>query len=142
MASTYEVTAGKRTVTWVLTRLARLGVGSFVEVTVTGRKSGQPRTVTVNPIEDGNEQYLVSPYGEVSWVHNVRAQPRVTLRRGRQDSEVILVEVTGEKPEVVKRYYERESFARQFMDVPGEASVADFANVGDRFPVFRVDEIG
>jgi hypothetical protein len=52
---------------------------------------------------------------------------------------VRLVEVTGEKPQLVKDYYEREGFARQFMDVPGGATVDDFASVSHRFPVFRID---
>jgi hypothetical protein len=51
------------------------------------------------------------------------------------------VEATGTKPDLIKAYYEREVYARQFMDVPGEATVEDFASVSERFPVFRVDEV-
>lgn len=119
-------------------RLASLGISRLVVLTTVGRRSGSPREVPVAPIRHDGITYLVAPYGEVSWVHNVRAHPEATLRRGRTVQEVVLWEV--DHPEVVQRYYEREPIASRFMEVPGEASVADFASVTGRFPVFRVDE--
>jgi deazaflavin-dependent oxidoreductase (nitroreductase family) len=139
MAKEYDVTTGKRIISWLMARMARFGLGNFVVLTTTGGMSSQPREVTVSPITDDERQYLVSPYGESAWVLNARANPIATIKRGGSESPVRLVEVTGDKPELVKAYYEREGFARQFMDVPGEATVEDFASVPDRFPVFRVD---
>jgi hypothetical protein len=55
---------------------------------------------------------------------------------------VRLDEVTGRRPGIVKDYYDRESFARQYMDVPGAAAIDDFASVPARFPVFRIEERG
>lgn len=140
VAKKYEITTGKRAVTWLMARAARLGIGNFVVLTTTGRRSGEPREVTVSPISDVDGEYLVSPYGDSGWVRNARANPTATIRRGGSEKTVQLVEMTGEKPELVKAYYEREGFARQFMDVPGEASVSDFASVSERFPVFRISE--
>jgi len=140
MAKEYEVTTGKRVVSWIMAGAARLGLGNFVVLTTTGRRSGQPREVTTSPISDDEGQYLVSPYGDSAWVLNARAKPTVTIKRGGSETRVRLVEVTGEKPELVRAYYEREGFARQFMEVPGEAAVADFAAVSTRFPVFRIDQ--
>ena len=140
MAKRYEVTAGKRIVSGMLAGLARLGLGNFVVLTTTGRRSGEPRDVTLSPISDEGGEYLVSPYGESSWVLNARSDQRATIRRGRSRKAVRLVEVTGENPQLVKAYYEREGFARQFMDVPGEATVDDFASVPERFPVFEIEE--
>jgi len=139
MAKEYEVTAGKRVVSWLMAQLARLGLGNFAVLVATGRKSGEQRRITVSPISDDEGEYLVSPYGDSAWVLNVRSNPAATLIRGAE-TEIALVEVTGQKPELVKAYYEREAFARQFMDVPGEATVDDFASVPDRFPVFRIQE--
>lgn len=138
MAKQYEVTTGKRVVTWFMAQAARLGIGNFVVLTTTGRRSGKPRQVTVSPVEDGDVVYLVSPYGDSAWVINARANPVATIRQGRSEETVRLAEVTGAKPEVVKRYYDREAFARGFMDVPGDATVDDFASVAERFPVFEV----
>ena len=142
MAKSYEVTTWKRFVSGMLAGLARLGLGNFVVLTTTGRRSGEPRDVTLSPISDEEGEYLVSPYGDSSWVLNARADQRVTIRRGRSRKPVRLVEITGEKPHLVKAYYEREGFARQFMDVPGEATIDDFASVPERFPVFEVEQPG
>jgi deazaflavin-dependent oxidoreductase (nitroreductase family) len=141
VAKEYEVTPGKRVVSWMMARAAHLGLGNFVVLTTSGRKSARPRSVTVSPISDHEGEYLVSPYGRSGWVVNARANPSVTIKRGGSERKVRLVEVTGEKPELVKAYYEREGFARQFMDVPNGASVQDFASVSDRFPVFGIEEL-
>lgn len=139
MAKEYEVTTGKRIVSWAMGRLARLGIGNFTVLVTTGRKSAQAREVTVSPISDEEGEYLVSPYGDSGWVLNARDNPQATLVRGGGAKEVTLLEVTGEKPGLVEAYYRREAFARQFMDVPGEATTKDFASVSERFPVFRIE---
>lgn len=142
MARAYEVTQGKRAVSWLMGVAARLGLGNFLVLTTTGRKSGERRRVTVAPISDEEGEYLVSPYGDSAWVLNLRSNPMATIRRGGSETDVRLVEVTGDKARLVEQYYEREAFARQFMDVPGEATVEDFASVPERFPVFRIDVAG
>lgn len=141
MAKQYQVTKAKRLVSWVLGLLARLGLGNFTVLITTGRRSAEPRQVTVSPIRDEDGEYLVSPYGDSAWVLNARAHPAATLVHGGSSHEVTLVEVTGDKPALVKAYYEREAFARRFMDVPGAATVEDFAAVAPRFPVFRIDKL-
>lgn len=140
MANTYEVTRGKRVANWITARMAGLGVGNFIVLTTTGQRSGKPRSVTLALISDDDGDYLVCPYGDVSWVRNVRAQPEAIIKSDRMVRDVTLVEVTGAKPELVKQYYDRESFARQFMEVPGDATVEDFAGVPHRFPVFRIED--
>jgi len=142
MAKPYEMTTAKRVVSSLMAVAARMGLGNFAVLTTTGHKSGTRRAVTVAPIREGDVEYLVSPYGDSAWVRNARAHPEASLRRGREERRVRLVEVTGHKAALVKRYHEREAFARQFMDVPGDATEADFAAVPERFPIFRVDHSG
>lgn len=119
---------------------SRLGVGRSEMLTTTGRRSGQAREVPVSPIEVDGEEYLVAPYGEVSWVKNARANPSVTLRSGGTSRKRILVDVTGQAAHVVKAYWDREKFPRPYMDVPGDPDVSDFAEAPDLFPVFKVEE--
>lgn len=138
MAKQYEVTPAKRLVSWVMGQAARAGLGNFAVLSTVGRRSGQPRLVTVAPISDDEGEYLVSPYGESGWVRNVRAQPRVGMRRGGPEKPVELVDVTGQRPDLVRAYYEREAFARRFMDLPDDPSDDDFARFAHRFPVFRI----
>jgi hypothetical protein len=53
---------------------------------------------------------------------------------------VRLEEVTGSPAaSAAAAYYERESFARPYMDVPENPTEADFAAKTALFPVFRVD---
>jgi deazaflavin-dependent oxidoreductase (nitroreductase family) len=141
MAKEYRVTSGKRMVSSLMGAMAKFGIGNFAVLTTTGRSTTRPRNVTVSPISDGSGTYLVSPYGDSAWVLNARANPSATMVRGGSEKKVMLVEATGTKPDLIKAYYEREVYARQFMDVPGEATVEDFASVSERFPVFRVDEV-
>ena len=119
---------------------SRVGVGRSATLTTIGRRSGASRDVPVSPITVDGVEYLVAPYGEVGWVLNVRSNPEVTLRSGRSRRRCRLVEVTSESAPVVKAYWDKERFPRRFMDVPGAATVEDFASVAGRFPIFRVED--
>lgn len=37
-----------------------------------------------------------SPFGDVNWVHNLRAAGELTIRRGRRDRRMTAVELTPE----------------------------------------------
>lgn len=131
-----------RTVNRIVMWLNRLGLGPAQTLETIGRKTGATRAVPITPIHVAGEEYLVAPYGEVSWVHNVRSRPAATLCKGGDRRRVELVEVTTCSPHVVKAYWDRTPIARRYMDVPGEATTEDFASVTGRFPVFRVEETG
>jgi deazaflavin-dependent oxidoreductase (nitroreductase family) len=137
MAKEYEASQNvNRLTSW----MARRGWGRTEVLITTGRSSGQLREVPVSPIEMGGSEYLVAPYGAVSWVHNVRADPNVTLRHGSKRRSVRLQEVTGDvAAETVAAYYSRESFPRPYMDVPVNPTPSDFAAKATLFPVFRVE---
>src|SRR5690625_4752406 len=90
MARTYRVTPIQRMINAYMTAMVRIGVAPRREhlLTTTGRKSGQSRTVPVSVVDDGDNRWLVSPYGTVGWVHNLRASGAATLQR-RSTSEPI-----------------------------------------------------
>ncbi len=119
---------------------SRFGIGPSQTLATVGRRSGAVREVPVTPITVDGTEYLVAPYGAVSWVLNARANPEVTLRRGSEVRRCRLVDVTDATAHVVKAYWDKERFPRPFMDVPGDATEADFASVAGRFPVFEVHE--
>jgi deazaflavin-dependent oxidoreductase (nitroreductase family) len=79
----------------LVNRLLRLGLpmGPNVLLTVRGRKTGTLRTFPVAILETDGRQFLFSPFGEVSWVHNLRASGVATVRRGRRSREVTAVEL-------------------------------------------------
>jgi len=108
-------------------------------MTTIGRKSGKAREVPVSPIVLDGAEYLVSPYGAVNWVHNVRANPTVELRLGSSRRTVRLDEATdASAAPVVAAYHQRERYARPYMDVPESPGLDDFVAAVDSFPVFRV----
>jgi deazaflavin-dependent oxidoreductase (nitroreductase family) len=136
MAKQYQATHGINRIT---SALARLGIGRTEVLTTTGRKTGAPRRVPVSPIVLDGVEYLVSPYGEVGWVRNARADPTVTLSHGSKTRRARLEEVTDRLgAPVVAAYHARESFSRPYMDVPADPTVEDFESRPGMFPVFRV----
>ena len=75
--------------------LLRAGVpmGPDVLITVRGRRSGLPRTTRVAICEHSGWGGVISPFGEVDWVRNLRAAGRATITVGRRREEVIAVEL-------------------------------------------------
>jgi hypothetical protein len=62
---------------WMLR--ADIAPEGYYHLTVEGRKSGLPSSRPVALVEEGDEKWLVAPYGIVNWVHNARAAGKVTL---------------------------------------------------------------
>lgn len=139
MADTYQVTGQVRAVNRLTTWMARRGFGPSVELTTTGIRTGQQHTIPVSPIVIEGVEYLVSPYGERNWVRNVRANPAVTMRRGKTTRTVTLEELPLEEAaQVLVSYHAKEKYARRYMAVPDQPTVSDFLASTDPFPVFRV----
>ena len=64
----------------------RLNAHGGATLTVVGRRTGEPRSVPVIPVEVGGGRYLVSPYGEPEWARNLRAAGKGELsRKGRTE---------------------------------------------------------
>ena len=85
MAATYRLGLARRLVNRVVTPLARAGLAGrhTYLLTARGRRSGLPRTTPIVTVEHPPERWLVSPYGEVGWVHNARARVSSTSPAAR-----------------------------------------------------------
>lgn len=70
-----------------------------MKLTTTGRRSGSAREVTLYGFEDGDRVVIVGSLGgaarDPDWVRNLRADPRATLKQGRESREVRAHEVDG-----------------------------------------------
>jgi deazaflavin-dependent oxidoreductase (nitroreductase family) len=62
-------------------------------VTITGRKSGLPRTTAVAVIEYSGRRWVWAPWGDVHWVRNLRAARRATITLRGQKEEVAATEL-------------------------------------------------
>ena len=89
-------TAARRPPSWVtafnpISRfLLRVGVplGPNALITVTGRKSGVPRTAPVAIIDEANRRWVWAPWGEAQWAQNLRAAGRATVTVRRKEEHV------------------------------------------------------
>ena len=118
-----------------------LNLQGAMVLTVRGRKSGEPRSVVVNPLELNGKTYLMSPRGETQWVKNLRADNNLTLHRGASRSGHRATEVTDadEKFAVLRTYLDRWSMqVKGLMGVSKESSDDELRAIIDAHPVFEL----
>jgi len=74
-----------------------------VKLTTTGRRSGQPRQVTLYAYPDGDHLVIVGSWGgkarDPAWAGNLRAEPRASVQIGREERAVRAREVSGAERE-------------------------------------------
>ncbi len=141
MAKSYHLGPTRRAVNTVVTAMLRRGIGgrSTYLLTTTGRKTGEKRTTPVILVETDTGRWLVSPYGTVAWVHNVRAHPEVTLRRGRRTEVLHAEEIDSETAgPVLQRYLRSVLVTAPFFDAKSDDPVARFVEEAPRHPVFKL----
>jgi deazaflavin-dependent oxidoreductase (nitroreductase family) len=108
-------------------------------LTVRGRKSGQPRTTPIATLERDGQRYLMTPYGAVDWVRNLRAAGAATLTRGRRAEEVRAIELpSGEAGLILKEFIQSGNPIGRFFGIPVESSREDFERMTSSHPVFLV----
>ena len=70
-----------------------------VTLTTTGRRTGQPRAVTLYAFPDGDRLVIVGSAGgdpaDPAWVGNLRAEPAALVKEGKTDRAVRAREVDG-----------------------------------------------
>jgi hypothetical protein len=78
----------------------------------------------------------------VGWVHNVRAHPEVSLRRGRKAEVLHAEEVASEAAgPVLKRYVRQVRVTAPFFDANADDPMDLFVKEADRHPVFRLTQV-
>jgi deazaflavin-dependent oxidoreductase (nitroreductase family) len=130
----------------VIIGLQRAGIafGPMQLLTVTGRRSGTPRTFAIAVVPVDGERYIVQAYPKAAWVANTRAADTVTLSRGRRSSTARLVELpVEERPPVLRHLVATSpaSVGKRFVttglaEAPTPEAVAAAA---DKIAVFRVE---
>lgn len=143
MAARYRLGPLRRAGNRIVSVLLRLGRGPAATylLTVDGRRSGAPRSTPVTLVEEGGRRWLVSPYGEVGWVRNLRAAGRATLRRGRRTETIAVSELgPGEAAPVLKLYVTRVPITRPYFDARPESDLERFRAEAPRHPVFAIAE--
>jgi deazaflavin-dependent oxidoreductase (nitroreductase family) len=141
MAKKYRLGLTRRSVNLLVTTMLKVGIGQEAAylLTTTGRKTNQKRTTPVILVEAAGERWLVSPYGMVAWVHNVRAKPEVSIRRGRR-IETLRAEELGPEAAgpVLQRYVSSVRVTAPFFDAKRGDPVDKFVREAPRHPVFKL----
>ncbi len=144
MARAYKLGATRRAVNAVVAAMTRHGLGSKSAylLTTTGCRSGQPRTTPVIPVESDGHRYVVSPYGNVAWVHNARSSGQLSLSRGKHTETFHAEPVDADEAgPVLRLYLSHARVTAPFFDArrgdPVEAFVAEAA----QHPVFRLSSL-
>jgi deazaflavin-dependent oxidoreductase (nitroreductase family) len=141
MTKTYRLGRARRLINTLATGLLRVGlVGRHTYLlSVTGRRSGQTRSTPVVLLER-NGRWLVSPYGQVNWVLNLRAAGWATLSRGRHHERITVREASPtESAPILREYLGRARVCRPFFDVSADSSIDAFVAEAGRHPVFRIE---
>lgn len=121
--------------------LAGLSVRGSHVLAVRGRKTGEWRTVPVNPLDLDGHRYLVAPRGHTEWVRNIRAAGGGELRVGRTVTPIEVTELADEaKPAIIREYVRRwKAEVGAFFDGLDETAGDDeLLAVAPGFPVFAI----
>jgi len=142
VAKKYRLTGGIKASNALLKGVMRLGVptGPLVLLTVAGRRTGQPRSTPLNLHVDDGRRYLVSPYGDVGWVQNVRAAGgRARLKSRGKPPDARLQEIPpAQAAPILKYYVEHYKVVAPYFDAKPGDPVERFAAEADKHPVFEI----
>ena len=140
----FEMTPAMRRGTRMLVALLKLGVpmGPLRLLAHRGRKTGTVYRTPVALVVDGDEMWLVAAFGEVNWVHNVRAAGEVRFKQGWRGKTYRIEELSHAAAAPVLRTFRRRfglvPFIRPYFDATGSSSDAAFRREAERHPVFRL----
>jgi deazaflavin-dependent oxidoreductase (nitroreductase family) len=140
-ARTYRLTPARRLLNALAKPLIRVGLAGrrTYLLTVVGRRSGRRYSTPVSLVERDGERWLVSPYGESSWVRNARAAGWVELSRaGRGERADLVPAEPGEAAPVLREYLRTTPVTRTFFDAGADSPLEAFAAEAPRHPVFRI----
>jgi deazaflavin-dependent oxidoreductase (nitroreductase family) len=141
VARTYRLGVARRAVNVLARPFIRLGLIPHTYVLVhRGRRTGRTYSTPVTLIEDERGRFLVAPYGERSWVKNVRAAGEVELaRKGRSEHVPVVQLAPGEAAPILRTYARKTSAVTSpFFDVAPDAPEGAWRDEARTHPVFRI----
>jgi deazaflavin-dependent oxidoreductase (nitroreductase family) len=141
MESNYKMTPIKKIVNAIMRASIHWNIGPSGRhiLFFKGRKSGKTYSTPVTLVQQDGRSWLVAPYGEVSWVKNVRASGIVELERGGKTLQYRIQELQpAESGPILKTYLPLEPITQPYFTVRPESPVEDFVNEAANHPVFAL----
>ncbi len=120
---------------------------TFVLITTTGRKSGQPRRAMVGYYVVNGKKYVYSGYGQQSqWYKNIAANPRMTIQNAHGTEQVTARRVTDldELVEVFRQILDKHPrLAKSFVTMLGfEPTAQNIAAYKDQMILLTFEPAG
>lgn len=108
-------------------------------LSVPGSKTGEMRSVPIQPMPYEGFHYLVSSRGDTEWVRNIRAAGNAELKTGRKKERIAVEEVPDEEKVALIREYLRRwaAVSARYFGVGKDASDEELARIAPNHPVFR-----
>ncbi len=144
MARPFHYSIDRRIVNRIIISMLKFGLapGIYYLLTVTGRITGNPHSVPVVLVEEGDRRWLVAPYGEVDWVKNARASGMVKLSRRKRSEDLAIRELPPEEAApVLKKYLEEYPITKPYFDARVDSSLDEFVEEARSRPVFELIKI-
>lgn len=146
MSQAFQMTRTLFIATAIVKFLLRTGLpmGPLRLLSHRGRKSGNLYETPVALVSRDGTSWLVSPFGEVNWVKNIRANHGQTmLRQGWRAKQVKLVELdTDTTAPILKQFlrkYRMIPFIPPYFDATPDAPICEFERESSLHPVFRIE---
>lgn len=139
MAITFKVDTSRRVADAITKAFLSLHLApkGYYLLTTVGRKSGRHRSNPVTLIEAGEHRWLVSPYGNVSWVYNAKASGKVTLTRNGRSETVAIRECAAEEAgPILRQYVIKVAVTRPYFDVGVDSTEEAYVAEAPKHPVF------
>ena len=109
-------------------------------ITVPGRKSGQPRTTPIAIFDRRGKRYVLTPYGVVDWVRNLRVSGEAILTRRRRAETVHARELpTAEAGLVLEEFIRTGNPIGRFFAISATATHDEFEHAAASHPVFLLE---
>ena len=127
--------------------LGWLMTGRMLQLTHTGRVSGEPRHVVLEVVKHDpftDFYYIAAAWGEQSdWVKNIQANPEVKVKVGKRNLNLVAVQLTEDESESVILEYSQKHEATmmnlaKFMGYKLDGSEADFRELGRMLMMFAL----
>ncbi len=125
---------------------AGLPFGPNVLLTVRGRTSGLPRTFPVAILDVDGRRFVQSPFGEVNWVRNLRADGVAIVSKGESAESVEAIELPPEAAGPVLRDalapYMRWRISAfvigRYFHVSPDSPIEDYIGIARLHPMFEL----
>ena len=111
-------------------------------LTVAGRRTGNPQTTPVSPVQYDGERWLIAGWADADWVKNLRASGCAALTKGARIERIRVVEVAPKQGAAALRAFVQErGGGRYAFGLDPDTPLESFEREVESHPIFRIVEV-